>query len=140
MGSFEIADEVFPCLVVGGASAPITARFFHISQLECKVVGHAYNMCIHIWAVTACGVRLAVVNLVEHDLDWYGCVTFAFHAFLIVDEVVRCNMAVCVEEVFDESLCCDACVPCVAIFVNLDVLIIYEGEKLLFEHGVYSMV
>ena len=126
MGSFEIADEVCPCLVVGGASAPITAHFFHLARLECKVLGHAYNLCIHIWAVTACGVRLAVVNMGEHDLDWCGCVPFAFHAFLIVDEVVRCNMGVCVEEVFDESSCCDVCVyPLLRFFVNLDVLIVY---------------
>ena len=97
MGSFEIADKVFPCFVVGGASAPITARFFHLSRLECKVVCHAYNLCIYIWAVTACGVRLAVVNLGEHDLDWCDCVPFASHALLIVDEVVRCNLAICLE-------------------------------------------
>ena len=44
MGSFEIAYEVWPCLVVGGASAPITARFFHLAGLKFKVVCHAYNL------------------------------------------------------------------------------------------------
>ena len=76
----------------------------------------------------------------EDDLDWCGCVPFAFHAFLIFDEVVRCNLAVCLEEVIDESSCCDACIPCVAVFVNLDILIVYGGEKLLLEHGFYSVV
>ena len=79
------------------ASATITARFFHLVQLEFKVVCHAYNMCIHIWAVTTCGVRFDVVNLERHDLNWCGCVQFAFHAFLIAEEVIRCNMAICVE-------------------------------------------
>ena len=97
MESFEIAYTVWPCLVVGGASVPITARFFHIARLECKVVCHAYNLSMHIWAVTACGLRLAVVNLGEHDIDCCGCVSFAFHAFLIVNEFVRCNMAIFVE-------------------------------------------
>ena len=140
MGSFEIADKICPCLVVGGASAPIMARFFHLSRLECKVVGHAYNLCIHIWAVTACGVRLAVINLGENGLNWRVCVPFAFHTVLIVDEFVRCNMVVCVEEFSDDSARCDTCIPCVAVFVNLDVFIVYVGERLLFEHVVYSMV
>ena len=104
--------------------------------MEFKVVCHVYNLCIHIWAVTACGVRLAVVNLGEYYLDWCGCVLFAFHAFLIVDEVVWCYLDICMEEVFDESSCSDACVPCVAFFLNLDVLIVYVGEKLLFEYSV----
>ena len=97
MGRFEIDDEVCPCLVVGGASTPITARFFYLARLECKVVCHAYNICIHVWAVTTCGVKLVVVYMVENDLNWCGCIPFEFHALLIVDEVVRCNLAICVE-------------------------------------------
>ena len=41
---------------------------------------------------------------------------------------------------FDEFSCGDAGIPCVAVFVNLDVIIVYGGEKLLFEYGVYSVV
>ena len=41
---------------------------------------------------------------------------------------------------FDEFSCGDVCIPCVAVFVNLDVIIIYGGEKLLFEYSVYSVV
>ena len=41
---------------------------------------------------------------------------------------------------FDEFSCGDVCIPCVVVFVNLDVIIVYGGEKLLFEYGVYSVV
>ena len=75
----------------------IATRFFHIAQLERKVVRHAYNLSIHIWDVTACDVHLYVVNLGEHDINWCGCVPSSFLTLLIVDEVVRCNLAICVE-------------------------------------------
>ena len=41
---------------------------------------------------------------------------------------------------FNELSCGDVCVPCVAVFVNLDVLIAFGGENLLFEYSVYSVV
>ena len=58
-------------------------------------------MGVHVGAVATCCKHLAVVNLTEHNFNGSVGVPFVFHALLVVDDVVGCNLSVRLKEILD---------------------------------------